>query len=78
SSLLSGNTYDIILANINRNILEKDIPIYAQCLNSQGSLFLSGFFLEDIPVISAKCAKGNLEFEKKKQNNGWVAVKYVF
>lgn len=77
SSLLTFKKYDIILANINRNILLGDIPIYANCLNTDGLLFLSGFYLEDLDAISSKCGGYNLEFEKKLEKNNWVSVKYV-
>ncbi|MFK5973440.1 MAG: 50S ribosomal protein L11 methyltransferase [Flavobacteriaceae bacterium] len=78
SSLLKGRSYDIILANINRNILLKDIPEYAKSLNKQGVLFLSGFYAEDISMITEKCKEEGLKFEKNNENNNWVAVKYVF
>lgn len=77
SSLIGGKKYDIILANINRNILLDDIPIYAQCLENEGSLFLSGFYLEDLDAISSKCAAHGLEFEKKLEKNNWISAKYV-
>ncbi len=78
SGLLSGRSYDVILANINRNILLEDIPIYVNCLNKHGILLLSGFYLEDLDMISAKCASHGLQFEKKLEKNKWVAAKYVF
>jgi ribosomal protein L11 methyltransferase len=78
ASLLGNKTYDIILANINRNILLEDIPTYAKCLNKGGILFLSGFYTEDILIISEKCAEMTLKFEKNLEKNNWVAVKYVF
>lgn len=78
SSLLRKTTYDVILANINRNILVKNIPVYARNLNKNGSLFLSGFYKDDIPVISKICMDSGLKLEKKLQRNDWVAVKYVF
>ena len=78
SSLLSGKKYDIILANINRNILLKDIPNYVKALNEKGLLFLSGFYREDIPMITEKCNEQGLKFEINSENNNWVAVKYVF
>src|SRR5690606_30729466 len=71
-ALLEGKGYDIILANINRNILLDDIPVYAKCLNSKGSLFLSGFFLKDLDAISKKCADSGLKFEKKLDSNNWI------
>ena len=45
SSLLKGKQYDLIIANINRNILIDDIPTYAGCLNHEGVLLLSGLMM---------------------------------
>lgn len=77
SSLLKDKKYDVILANINRNILLEDIPTYANCLNKGGTLFLSGFYLDDLDAISSKCGAYGLEFEKNLEKNNWVAAKYV-
>jgi len=78
SRLLEKRKYDVVLANINRNILLEDIPVYVQSLKEGGSLFLSGFYENDIQIISKKCMDCGLKFEKKLQRNDWVAVKYVF
>jgi len=78
SSLLKNKKYDVILANINRNILLKDIPAYVKCLNSDGKLFLSGFYKQDIPNITEICSENGLILEKNLEKNNWVAVKYVF
>jgi len=78
STTLESRKYDIIVANINRNILLHDIPIYANCLDKNGILFLSGFYKKDIEMISEKCREIGLRFEKKLEKNNWVAVKYVF
>lgn len=77
ADLLIDQRYDIIIANINRNILLQDIPSYAQCLAKDGLLFLSGFYREDIPLISEKCMEVGLKFENNLEKNNWVAVKYV-
>ncbi|WP_431122798.1 50S ribosomal protein L11 methyltransferase [Flagellimonas flava] len=77
SSILPGKKYDIILANINRNILLSDIPIYSECLNPEGELYLSGFYIEDLDVISSKCGSYGLEFVKNLEKNNWVSAKYV-
>lgn len=78
SSLLKTQKYDVIIANINRNILLADIPKYASRLKADGVLFLSGFYTEDIVMISEKCGEVSLKFEKNLEKNNWVAVKYVF
>ncbi len=78
AGLLVNQKYDVILANINRNILLVDIPTYVRCLNKNGTLILSGFYQNDIQVITEKCNETGLKFEKNLEKNNWVAVKYVF
>lgn len=78
ATILEGGRYDVILANINRNILLEDIPRYAHSLKSGGTLLVSGFFLGDLPAISEKCREVNLKYQKKMQKNQWVSAKYVF
>ena len=77
AGLVDGRKFDVIIANINRNILLADIPIYAKCLNQNGVLFLSGFYKKDIDIISKKCHEVALKFEKNLEKNNWVAAKYV-
>ncbi|WP_447636654.1 50S ribosomal protein L11 methyltransferase [Flavobacterium microcysteis] len=77
AALLAGRNYDVIIANINRNILLDDMQQYVDCLNPGGTLFLSGFYEEDIPVIDASCTEKGLTYVKKHQKNNWVALKYV-
>ncbi|MCM4169552.1 tRNA1(Val) (adenine(37)-N6)-methyltransferase [Arenibacter antarcticus] len=78
ADLLVDQKYDIIIANINRNILLEDIPSYVKCLAKDGMLFLSGFYVQDIPQITNKCEEVGLKFENNLEKNNWVAVKYVF
>lgn len=77
ASLLGNKKYDLILANINRNILVKDMQAYVNCLNPNGIILFSGFYEQDIPVIDASCKENGLQFEKKLQRNNWVSLKYV-
>lgn len=77
SSLLINKKYDVIIANINRNILLMDMKIYTQCLNPEGVLLLSGFYQEDIPVIDAEVSKYGLQLETFMERNNWVALKYT-
>ena len=77
AGLLKGKEYDVVIANINRNILLNDLPVYIDCLNKGGILLLSGFYEDDIPLIDEACKKYGLEFAEKKEKNFWVAVKYV-
>ena len=77
AALLKGKKYDLIIANINRNILLADMPKYVQSLNSGGVLLLSGFYTEDLDMITQKCVDLELKFEKNLERNNWVAAKYV-
>jgi ribosomal protein L11 methyltransferase len=75
AELLKGQEgYDRIIANINRNILLEDIPVYSENLNSGGKLFLSGFYTEDIPVITEKCSKHGLKSQARLERENWTAL----
>ena len=77
-NLLTDQNYDIILANINRNILLSDISVYVKNLKKGGVLLLSGFYKEDIAIISKECLAHGLSFQENAEKNNWVAAKYVF
>lgn len=76
ASVLGKRSYDIIIANINRNILLNDLEVYTSCLNENGLLFLSGFYKEDIPTIEAECNKHGLNHVETLERNNWVALKF--
>jgi len=77
ASLLKNRKYDIIIANINRNILLNDMESYTKCLNPKGILFLSGFYKDDIPVIEESCNKFQLALVETIEKNHWVALKFL-
>ena len=77
AALLKGKKYDLIIANINRNILLNDMQAYVDCLNPKGTILFSGFYTEDIPFIDASCTEKGLTFVKKLERNNWVSLKYV-
>jgi ribosomal protein L11 methyltransferase len=77
AELLKDKKYDLIIANINRNILLNDMQSYVDCLNSKGTLLLSGFYTEDIPFIDASCTEKGLTYVKKFERNNWVSLKFV-
>lgn len=76
ASLLGDDSYDIILANINRNILLQDIPQYVKCMNEGALLFLSGFYEEDLPALRYCCAQNGLKYVDHKSKDKWVAAKF--
>lgn len=76
AELLPGRKFDIILANINRNILLADISEYAKSLESGGILLMSGFYTEDIEAIENEATKHQLKKTGFTERNRWVAVKF--
>lgn len=78
ANLLKGrDPFDVIIANINRNILLADMPQYAACMHSGSELYMSGFYLEDIPAIREKAESLGMTFVHHREKNNWVAVKFV-
>lgn len=76
ASLLKGKKYDVIIANINRNILINDMQTYVDCLNENGIIFLSGFYTEDFEAINESCVTKGLTYEKEIVRNNWMSLKY--
>ncbi|MBS1651140.1 MAG: 50S ribosomal protein L11 methyltransferase [Bacteroidetes bacterium] len=84
-SFLKGNVetistkspYDIILANINKNVLKAQMNTYSTYLKSNGLLLLSGFFITDIDELIEKAKQQQLSFITKKSNNEWAALLFT-
>jgi ribosomal protein L11 methyltransferase len=70
--VVSGK-YDVILANINRNVLLQQIPTYLKSLNNHGIIFFSGFYESDWQDLHVLLPEGKMEYQL---NDGWMAVKY--
>ncbi|WP_298288288.1 50S ribosomal protein L11 methyltransferase [uncultured Lutibacter sp.] len=77
ATLLINKKYDVIIANINRNILLNDMQAYMNCLNKDGIILFSGFYKEDIPIIDAEVSKYQLKLDTVIERNNWVALKYL-
>ncbi|MBQ8838751.1 MAG: 50S ribosomal protein L11 methyltransferase [Bacteroidales bacterium] len=76
ASLLQRNTYDTILANINRNILLQDMPTYAKCLRRDGRLFVSGFYVEDMPMLIGMAEASGLEYVSHDIIDNWCCITF--
>ena len=78
ASLLEGRQpFDVIIANINRNILLADMPAYVACMHEGSELYMSGFYVEDIPAIRDKAESLGLRFDHFREKHRWAAVKFV-
>lgn len=69
--------FDIIIANINRNILLADMERYAAVLNNGGTLLLSGFYEADEAALLTRAAELGLTLKSKKNRNGWSALELI-
>ena len=76
SSLLKGYQFDLVIANINRNILLNDIPMYASALKTGGLIAMSGFYLDDLEIITYKAKESKLSIKRYISINNWCASLY--
>ena len=67
--------YDLILANIHRNILIAQMPAYAAYLKPDGELWMSGFYEEDIPALSQAASEHGLFVSEKRNTNEWYWIR---
>lgn len=77
SRLLQGQKFDFILANINRNILLKDLQTYANSLLKDGTLLISGFYEQDLNAIRTKSEENGMGYVSCKKKEDWLAVKFI-
>ena len=77
SALESIEPADYLFANINRNIILEDVDRYAAKLKPGGTMLLSGFYKEDIPMVAKRAAKAGLSLCDSKESNRWVAVRLL-
>lgn len=79
ASILQGKgPFDVVIANINRNILVNDMKHYIACMQPGSELYMSGFYIDDVPVIRAEAERNGLTFVHQKEKNRWAAVKFIF
>lgn len=72
SSCICGERdYDLVLANINRNLLLADLGAWQEVLHNRGELMLSGFYTTDVPLIAAKAVQLGMSVKKEKARGDW-------
>jgi ribosomal protein L11 methyltransferase len=74
SELLEDSLFQVILANINKNILLQDISVYSSCLTKGGKLLLSGFFTTDVAELRNEASDNGLKFVKVEEKNNWAML----
>lgn len=68
--------YELVIANINRNILLADISQYVKTMKANSDILFSGFYTEDIPEIKAEAEQNGLVFVDSMEKNNWVALHF--
>ena len=68
------NTFDLVLANINRNILLQDMPLMRRKMAPNATLILSGFYTDDIPLLAEKAATLGLHLAAQHEDHGWACM----
>lgn len=76
ASLLTEGEFDVVLANINRNILLNDMPTYVSRLAKDGELLMSGFYSEDLSLIQDKAEELGLTYAFHKVKDNWTVVSF--
>jgi ribosomal protein L11 methyltransferase len=76
ASLLGSETYEIIFANIHKNVIIADLPIYENVLQQGGKLYLSGFYTHDMADVKAKAESVGLMETGFKERNNWVVYSF--
>ncbi len=74
---VAGLRFDLILANINKNVLCRDMSVYSKSLNEGGTLLLSGFFTSDTDEVRASAGDCGLKFEAERAEDGWASLKFI-
>ena len=77
ASSLNDRQFDVILANINRNILLRDMKEYVKCLVDGGKIFFSGFYEEDLVLIAKEAERLGLTYSNHVTKNNWTAAVFV-
>ena len=76
ASAIQGS-FDVVLANINRNILLRDMHCYVDAMQPKAHIFFSGFYTEDLPSIQAEAEHLGLHYCRHLSRNNWVAAEFV-
>ena len=76
ASLLGSETFEIIFANIHKNVIINDLPIYESVLQPGGNLYLSGFYTHDMPDVKAKAESLGLVETGFQEKNNWVVYSF--
>lgn len=71
-----GLSFDTILANINRNIHLDNMQAYASVMHAGSTIYMSGFYIQDLPILQECAEQYGLHYKKHLEKNNWVAARF--
>lgn len=77
AAMLKGKHFDILIANINRNILLNDMHHYRKCMTPGSILMMSGFYTQDVEAITTLAKELGLRFTGQTEQNNWATASFV-
>ena len=76
-AIKESDSFDYVIANINRNILLMDMVNYVRCMHTGSQIFISGFYTEDMEVLKEEAARHGLRYLDYAENDNWAMMKFV-
>ena len=76
-AIKKDDSFDFVIANINRNILLADMKNYVRCMHAGSQIFISGFYTEDMEVLKEEAARNGLRYIDYAEDNRWAMMKFV-
>ena len=76
-AIKESDSFDYVIANINRNILLMDMVNYVRCMHTGSQIFISGFYTQDMEVLKEEAARHGLRYLDYAENDNWAMMKFV-
>lgn len=76
-AIKESDSFDFVIANINRNILLMDMANYVRCMHSGSQIFISGFYIDDMEVLKEEAARHGLRYLDYAENDRWAMMRFI-
>lgn len=76
-AIKENDSFDFVIANINRNILLMDMANYVRCMHSGSQIFISGFYIDDMEVLKEEAARHGLRYLDYAENDRWAMMRFI-
>ncbi|MBR4065984.1 MAG: 50S ribosomal protein L11 methyltransferase [Bacteroidaceae bacterium] len=76
-AIKENDSFDYVIANINRNILLMDMANYVRCMHSGSQIFISGFYIEDMEILKEEAARHGLRYLDYAEDDRWAMMRFI-